>query len=359
MSSIRRSAATAAAAACLLSAALPAQEPQRGPIVKVNAAEIEIGGRVQTQLATTSVEGEPPSDVFIRRARLEIRVKVNDFVSGRIVPDFAGNRVVMKDAFVKLTFDPGFEVLAGNAHRPFSLLEMTSSTRMLPVERGAVIPGIDAVDQYQLVHGLKYSDRDVGLQVMGKPAGAPLSLHYAAGVFRGPLQGDVGAQESYQYAARASVAPVKDVRIGAAWSSRHFARDEAVGDPALERGHAWEVDVEAGGFDPGFHLLAEATRGDYDPFTDATFTGAQGWLAWRSGEVAKRLVAVEPMARVSWAEVDGDDPDADEVGGTLVTPGVTLYFTPLNRLQLNYDLWNPAGGGDAQRSFKAQFQLAF
>lgn len=360
MPSIRRSAVTALAAACLLSATAAAQETQpRGPVFKTGAAEIEIGGRLQTQFVTTSVEGETPSDVFIRRARVEIRVKINDFVSGRIVPDFAGNRVVMKDAFIKLTFDPGFEVLAGNAYRPFSLLENTTSTRIMPVERGATIPGIDAEDEYDLVHDLDYSDRDLGLQVMGKPAGAPLGLQYAAGVFVGPLHGDVGAQNSYQYAARATVSPAKDVRVGAGWSSRHFAQERDAGDPLLRRGNAFEVDAEVGGFDPGFHFLGEAARGDYDPFADAVFTGAQGWLGWRSRELGRRVYALEPMARVSWAEVDGDDPETDEVGGVLVTPGASIYFTPLTRLQLNYDFWNPNGTGASQRSFKAQFQLAF
>jgi hypothetical protein len=359
MSSIRRSAAAALAAACLLTAPAAAQDPQpRGPVLKVNAAEIEIGGRLQTQFVTTSVDGEEPSDVFIRRARLEVRVKVNDFVSGRIVPDFAGNRVVLKDAFIKLTFDPAFEVLVGNAYRPFSLLETTTSVRMHPVERGAVIPGIDAVDEYDLVHDLKYSDRDLGLQVLGRAAGG-LGLQYAAGVFRGPVHGEVGAQNSYQYAARASVSPVTDLRVGAAWSSRHFAVQEGGGDPTLRRGHAWEVDAEVGGFDPGFHALAEVARGDFDPFTDATFTGAQGWLAWRSRELGKRVHAVEPMARVSWAEVEGDDPETAEIGGTLLTPGVSVYFTPLTRVQVNCDFWNPAGGGESQRSFKTQFQFAF
>ena len=67
------------------------------------------------------------------------------------------------------------------------------------------------------------------------PDGAPMGLGWAAGVFRGPLHGDVGAQDSYQFAARVTARPLDALRVGAGWSSRDFVT--GIGEtPALDLG---------------------------------------------------------------------------------------------------------------------------
>lgn len=342
---------------------LRAQDTIQGPAFRVNASEISIGGRVQTQFNTTSVEDEPTGEFLLRRVRLEATVKVNEIVSGKVQPDFAGNRVSLKDAYLKFTFSPAVQVLAGNAWRPFGLLEQTSSTRILPIERGLRIRGLAAQDEYELINRLQYSDRDIGLQVMGTPDGAPLGLGYAVGVFRGPLHGTLGSEDTYQFAARATVQPVKPLRFGAGWSSRDFAARDTAPDtePRVCRGNAYEVDVEYGAFAPGVHLLGEIAWGDRDPFADEAFLGAQAWLGYRTGEISRVISAVEPIFRVSYADLaHATATDATAAsGGTLVTPGINLYFGGLNRIMLNYDVWFADGNADNEGSFKAMFQLVF
>lgn len=349
----------AALAAALFSSPAAAQQPVEGPRLKVGAAEIQIGGRVHTQLATTSVDGVP-SSLFLRRVRLDAVVKVNDVVSGEVQPDFAGDRVSVKDAYLKLAFDPAVQLLAGKAHRPFGLLEQVSSNRILPIERGLRIPGVAGLDEYALVNSLEYSDRDVGIQLMGEPAWAPLGLAYAAGVFRGPLHRQV-PDESYQYAARLTVSPLERLVVGAGWSSRHFGTvvNEVVAD--VERGHAFEVDVQYGAFAPGVHFLGEVAFGDADPFTDTGFLGAQGWLGYRTERLSSTIAALEPVLRVSYGDLDvGEGLQEVALGGMLVTPGVNLWLGGLNRVALNYDVWLPAEeGADTVHGFKAMFQLGF
>lgn len=339
---------------------LQAQEPLEWPQLRVGAAELSVGGRLHTQLNTTDVDGQPPSQLFIRRARIEIGVKVNDRVSGAIQPDFGGDEVDLKDAYVKFTFSPAFELLAGKAYRPFGLLEQTSSKRILPVERGLRIRGLGAVDEYAVTSGLGYSNREIGLQILGAPEASGMDLEWAAGIFRGPLHNQVGDQDSYQFAARATLGPTPDVRIGAGWSSRHFT-DVTAGGHDLERGHAFEMDLEYGRFGPGFHLLAEVSTGDLNPHLDATFTGAQTWLAWRSEELGTDSpgIMVEPLFRLSWAATDTDGPGTVVPGGTLLTPGLNVYFGPLNRIMVNYDVWQGADESPDATSFKLMFQLGF
>ncbi|HEU0052605.1 MAG TPA: porin, partial [Longimicrobium sp.] len=198
-------------------------------MLKAGAMEITIGGRVQTQFNTTDVDTEPATEFTLRRIRLEATVKVNDVVSGKIQPDFAGNRVSMKDAYLKLTFDPAFQLLAGQANRPFGVIQPTSSTRVLPIERGVRIRGVEeALDENELVVELGYADRDVGLQVMGAPTGAPLGFSYQAGFFNGPARAQAGAENTYQLGARVAVEPVHALKMGAAWSSRDFVTTEGL-----------------------------------------------------------------------------------------------------------------------------------
>lgn len=342
----------------ILSARAPAQQTVEGSRLKLNGAELEVGGQVQTQFNTTTVDTEPNAAWLLRRVRLQATVRVNDLVSGKIQPDFAGNRVSIRDAYLKLSFDPGFQLLAGQAYRPFSLLAQTSSARILPVERGARIRGITAIEEQNLVNDLEYGDRDIGLQLMGAPAGAPLGFAYAAGVFQGPLEGGVGNRDSYQLAARATVRPAEIFQLGFGWSSRDFADPLApeAGAPVLERGNAYELDLEIGSFSPGFHLLGEVAVGDLNPFEDSDFRAAHAWLAYRTGPLGRVSASLEPVFRVSYADLEEG---VDTAGGTLFTPGLNVYFGGLNRLMLNYDVWSPDGAADPEGSFKAMFQLAF
>ena len=363
---IRHRGALAVALALLASATrLAAQQTPAGVVLKSGAAEITLNGRVHTQFNTTSVDDEPATLMELRRLRLEVTVRVNDVVGGRIQPDFApGNRVVMKDAYLRLTFDPAFEILAGQANRPFSPIHLTSSNRILPIERGVRIRGLDdAWDEYNLVSGLGYADRDVGLQVLGSPRGAPLGLSYQAGWFNGPARGETGSESTYQLGARLAIHPLERLRVGAAWSSRDFVLADSLAVPGglerIERGSAWEVDVELGAYErPGPHLVAEAAFGDFDPHADARFFGAQAWLAYRTDSVGTKISAIEPVFRVSYGDPDVDGDAGVEGGGTLLTPGINIYLGGLNRVMFNWDFWNPLSGR-SENGFKAQFQLAF
>ena len=347
----------AVAGVALLLAAPAAAQTDGGVRIDSEAAEISIGGRVQTQFNTTTVEDEPESELIVRRARLGLEVRFDERVEGELEVDFAGDRASLKNAYLQLGLSPAIGFRAGKFRRPFSLLEMTSSTRTPVIERGADIRGVTAWDEYELINALAYSDRDVGLQIMGAPDGAPLGLTYAAGVFRGPAHA-VGNDATYQYVARATVTPAEEVRIGAAVSDRAFARERPGSEDLLDvrRGRAVEVDLEYGSFAPGVHLMAEVTAGDFDPFAGEEFFGAQAWLAYRTPPLGP-LEGLEPAVRVSHGTVDRAA-GAEPLGGTLLTPGLNVYLGGRNRVMLNYDFWLARDAAD-RGSFKAMFQLAF
>ncbi|HEX8275878.1 MAG TPA: porin [Longimicrobiaceae bacterium] len=348
-------------AAGLLPSTLRAQQAD-SVVFKANALEVSFAGRVQTQFNTTTVESEPSTEIALRRVRLEATVRLNDWITAKIQPEYAGSRVSVRDAYVRFAFDPALALVAGQAHRPFGTILPTSSTRILPIERGVRIRGLpNAREEQNLVAELGYADRDVGIQLTGEPEWAPLGLSYALGVFNGPARGDARELNTYQLAARVAARPLDLLKLGASWSRRDFVVPDPANEDVLRTrgGQAWGLDAEYGRYAPGLHLLAEAAWGDYDPAEDVTFTGVQGWLGYRTGALTSKLTGVEPVLRVSTGDVDGEPTRLAVDGGTLVTPGLNLYFGGLNRIMLNYDLWSPDGDGGREGSFKIQFQAAF
>lgn len=316
--------------------------------------ELSIGGRVQTQFSTSSVDSVPVQDWALRRARLETAVRFGETVGGKLQVEFAGNRVAIKDAYMRLSFGPALNVLAGQAHRPFGLVTHTSSAMMAPIERGVRIRGLArARDEYVLVSELGYSDRDVGVQLNGRLP-LPLAPFYAAAYTNGPAHLASGGERSYQLSARAGFRPLKSVAVAGSWGRRDFV------DAARSRGgHAWAVDAEVGGYRPGMHLVGEVAFGDENPLEERRFLGAQGWVAYRTRPLGGPVDALEPLLRVSYGDPDTGRRSAGEGAGTLVTPGINLYLGGLNRVMLDLDLWRGAHGAPSAQSLKAQFQVAF
>lgn len=337
-----------------LALASPAAAQQTGPVLRAGAAEITIGGRVHTQFTTSSVDTVPVQEWVLRRVRLESTVKVNDVVGGKVQLDFAGNRVAIKDAYLTMELDPAFRIVAGNQHRPFGIITQTTSNRILFAERGARIRGLtDSWEEHNLVADLGYADRDLGLQITGAPHGAPAGLFYGVGYFNGPARRPALQEDTYQLTARAGIKPARNVTLAGSWSRRDFARGDTT-----HAGTAFALDAEIGHYGPGFHFVGEVVTGDFDPFRDARFFGAQGWVGYRTRELRGSIKHVEPALRLSHGDPDIDEDQDVAVGGLLVTPGVNLYLGGQNRIMFNADLWR-GDNGRREQSFKTQFQLAF
>jgi hypothetical protein len=345
--------------ALVLAAYAPTARAQDTPTrISVNAAELAISGRVQAQVNTSDADGVQDAEMILRRVRLGANVRVNDLVSGRVHADFAGNEVSIADAYMQLDLHPAAQLMAGRAYRPFSIMEQTSSLQIIPIERGLSVRGIQDYDLSAILNGLRYGDRDIGLQLRGSIPDAPLGLGYALGVFAGPAAGDAGGEQTQQFVTRLMANPATRTRLGVAWSRRDFVQEPIPGTFETEAGDAFVLDAEYGGPTPaaGAHVVAEVAMGDFDPFADEDFVGAQVWAGYLF-PVGERITLVEPLLRVSHASIDRFDPTLPD-GGVLITPGLNIYLGGLNRVMLNYDIWRAATGVDAA-SGKVQFQLTF
>src|SRR5690606_20758632 len=102
-------------------------------------------------------------------------------------------------------FDPAFQVRFGQFKKPFSRVELISSSQIIPIERGVRIRGLDDLgrsiiapdgtpiyaeldgdpvfgDEYTLLDDLGYLGRDLGAAIHGGFGGR---LGYTIGVFNG------------------------------------------------------------------------------------------------------------------------------------------------------------------------------
>ena len=318
--------------------------------VHSKAMDLTLTGQFQTQFNTTSVAGEPESEFLIRRARITAEVAVNDFVSGKVEPEFGNGSPMLKDAYVRLSFSPAVRATIGQFKRPFDLFKLAAATEILVIERRGDIRGLDSClgvgglcSFGQLVEGLAYADRDIGFEVGGQDRRGRFT--YAAAVTNGagPNRGDENGTKSYT--ARVSASPVARLRVAVNVGVHDYV-DSTRGD---EYATAFGADVELGTYDGGFHLQAGFVTGDTWRALGAagprTFVTSQGVTTFKLRVRQNRFVtAVEPVVRVSIG--DPSTATADD-GGWLFTPGFVVHFVGRNKAAVNLDIWKPDGGGSA------------
>lgn len=364
----------------LLALSFPAQLA-----AQVERVRVRVTGYAQLQFNATSVDeadvvrpeeliGDPPFSTFeTRRIRPTVDVVIDDWITGRIQPDFALGRLRLADAYMDLGFDEAFGLRVGQFKKPFSLLFLRSSSQILPIERGVRIRGLeDALlarsataphpftvfdgalilgEEQQMLEALGHTVRELGVAAHG-------SLHrlgYEAGIFNGsgPDRRDDNGGKSFAGRITYRVFEGSPLVLGAGASYREarLAGDDADG------GAVFGVDVEWGEFrGRGLHVMAEAVTGE-NFVADGPLWGAQGIVAYFQPLGGGRVEGLEPIARVSFGDPNLDREDDT---GWLLTPGLNLYFYGRNRLMFNWDVFIPGSDRfEVASAFRAQAQLAF
>ena len=136
------------------------------------------------------------STLAIRRARLLFEGTVAKYFDFKIMPDFAGSRLVLQDVYMDARFLPQIRLRAGKFKTPFGLERLQQPVNISFVERA--LPN-------NLV-----PNRDVGIQVHGEFSGGV--LNYMLGVFNGVPDGesadsDQDTHDSKDYAGRVFAQP--------------------------------------------------------------------------------------------------------------------------------------------------------
>lgn len=339
---------------------------------------VDITGRMQFQWNSTSVAedeagGPLASSTFeTRRVRLGADIRVGDWIRGYIEPEYALGSLSLKQVWMSLELDRALVLRAGQFKKPFSVINLTSSTAHPMIERGVRIRGLEESlvaanqgelsgvrgdlligEQHALLDAQGYLAYDLGAMLEGR-AGA---FGWAAGVFNGngPDARDENNGKSLAARVTYDIDMGRPLTLGGAWSRRELRWPTAT-DADTRTGDAFEIDAVLGGLREGWWLLAELSSGT-NIATEERFLGAQGVLARFFGTDGGRIEGIEPMARFSYGDPD-DSIDGD--AGMLVTPGINLYFIGRNRLMFNWDVYVPESDRfETQHAGRAQINLYF
>jgi hypothetical protein len=349
--------------------------------IKSGSAEITITGRLQPMWAYSSAAEELSSVFLIRRARITLEIKINDFISGKIQPDYSTgfgleNGLRLKDAYIDFIFAPEFRFRMGQFKRPFDVFELTSSTLTLVIERTGIVrdaddcAGVGSVCSYsRFTEKLGYADRDVGFEIGGLIAGHWV---WSASATNGQIFEDIVTfadatdttdvfSEGKSFGGRLEYRAA-GLKVGANIAAHDYANPIKL--DTLDYGIGYGADLDWGSYsDPGLHVKAGVTSGDnwrnLDESTGnpSTFLTTQGIVSYRFAVAENKYVnGIEPVGRVSYGDPDTGTSD-DE--GLLFTPGLMAHFTGRNKVALNVDIYRPGGDRDTEYSVKFMTYLYF
>jgi hypothetical protein len=352
---LRRLARLTAMLALLLPLPLSAQFEVSG-----RGATLQVGGRLHYQYTNSSIDGAT-NDFFFRRARLIVDLTVNDFLSGRVQPDFAGGGAALQDVYAQLNFSPTFRVSLGQFKRSFDLFELASSTDLSLIERDGRIEGlggcsgVGSVCSYsRLTEALAFAGRDVGVRVDGSSG----AVSYEASLTNGTGINTSDENSRKSVSGRLTYAINDNVRA----SGQLALHDYPDPDPGSEDATALAFggDVEIGTWRDGLLVQAAVVSGENweldGPAVDApSFLTFQAVASFYHPLDGDRVVGIEPLARVSYGD---PNMDADDDNGLLVTPGFMVYIMGRSKIGANLDIYSPAVG-DKEFSFKIQSFLYF
>lgn len=336
-----------------------AQAGEEGVITK--KSKLTLTGRIQAQWEHTSVEDYSPSTSFsIRRARIKADF-THGALKGRIQYDFGRGRASAQDVYIDWKLADAVSVKMGQYKMPFSLWELTSSTKTMVIERSNRIMGVSTAASFAtnsiLTSDGGWAGRDIGVQVHGTSG----KVSYAAGIFNGNgLNNSRDDDSGKTFAGRVVVNAADKLHVGGAFSNRMI--DDYITVDERENFWAVEGDVDYGiganVEEAGVWLQAEVDYGKNPAFadTDIKFMGFMGVFSYNIlTPNSSQLLSVRPAFRFDWAKRNTDDDDSQTI---LLTPGVDFFMSKYNRFQVNLDVSMPNDDAlDTEFGLRTQFQM--
>jgi Phosphate-selective porin O and P len=340
---------------------------------------VKVTGRLQEQFyyfdnEAYATQVGPQSNIFTRRARIEARGNISENVSVYIQPSFEGGRNLssvtttctssevpagggtptitcrttgrsglrLRDAYIDVRFSQeasksALYLRAGQEKRPYSRYELTSSTNLPSIERGAG-QGLLPLASNDLFGSAGFLSHDVGASVRLEHKLDDVRLvtvKFGAYNGQGESLNDVNDKKSF--GARATAAITDKIDVGGSWFSHDAIVTEGTVPDSSFSNSAWGLDAQYGKpGDEGLFALAEYLQGDNASPDKLQMRGIQGLAAYniRMTSPTSWLYAVEPFARVDLADADTD---ADDNSATTITAGLGLYMSSKAWFRIAYE----------------------
>ncbi len=344
---------------------------------------VKVTGSLQSQAYkfnhTTFGSDSGLSDVFIRRARIEVEGEINEYVKIKIQPSFEGGREMsaqptitctavpagggtpvctssggrsgfrLRDAFIEVTpMKPSAKTILsfrmGQEKRPFNRYTLSSSRNLPSIERGAG-QGLPGLASFDLLNAAGIVEHDVGLSANLKTTiGDNRFVNIKATVTNGEGESvarDRNNRKSFGFRGTADV--YKKLGIGASFYS-HDNANLVAGEDSSYNNKAFGLDAQWGKpGDPGLYVITDFFSGKDRSKAANKMRGLQvvGAYNIRMKNPTSWLYAVEPAVRFDVA-----DPNTD-LSGSEVTTQAQARVTTITAVLGFY------------MSSKAQFRIAY
>lgn len=354
----------------LLGAAAPLSAQLR---ITARAADLTVGGLLQTQYSISSVSGtgrtDAVDDFFVRRARLQVDLRIGA-LDARVEPDFGGGGVGVgpADLFARLTLTPALKLSVGQFKRAFSIFELVSDTDLPTVERDARIEGVNhcpggvggSCSFSRIAQRLQYDERDIGLRIEGDLGSR---LQYQATLTNGQGRNNPDVNDAKSPSARLTFGATPSVRLSAFGAMHDYVGTTSpeVPNPPTRYARAGGVDLEVGTWRRGLHLLAAGIGGD-------NWLGGTAARFWAAEAMASlyvplpdggTLAGIEPMLRLDRTSVDDVPGGLGSMETLTLTPGIALYVSGKNWLGINLDWYHPSDAPGVRDDWSLKSQMYF
>ena len=366
------------------------------------APNIRVSGRMQAHFraasgdSTASFNPNAVSSVFeIRRLRIQADVRFGDNMLVVVQPSFEMGSLRMRDAYLRVGLTPQIGVTVGQEKSPFQRYELNSSNNLLSIERGIRILGLSGKEGLNdLLFNNGYVSHDLGAFVDWAAPGNKATVKL--GVSNGSRESvaDVNNAKSFFGRATATVmvnaADQPLLQVGGSFAARDRAICQTLGTPAStctayyadssETTTAFGLDLEWGGFRPGWHVFLDVATGDNVPLATrkatgrntgnldsasapiVTFMGFSAIGAYRintTGPDTRLVKMIEPALRIDYLD---SDTDIDDDQGLLITPVLNIYFANTVVLRAGFDFYSykdATGTSRSARELKFSWQASF
>jgi phosphate-selective porin O/P len=329
-------------AAAHVAAQTPAPPP---PPPAVTYPNVRITGRVQFQ-AYALDNGDfaaiigPTSTFYARRVRVEARGNISERIAFVVQPSYEGGRVSgfrLLDAFLDfrindLTSRDTLSWRVGSEKRPIGRYELTSSTNLPTIERGAG-RGLVRVAANDLFLNNNFLAWDIGTSLTYAAHG---KYSLKAGVYNGVGEVIADNNDAKSWGVRATYAILPKVGVGGSF----FSGDGIVGTDSSVRHDAYELDLQWGkAGEPGFFALGDYMQGEALDVGRDRMRGITAVASYhhRLGGAHPRFYAIEPAVMIDRGDPNTDVADDD---AWLYRAVLGAYLTPRAHVRLSYELQN-------------------
>jgi len=368
------------------------------------APNIRVSGRMQAHVRASSGDSTGTfnsngnavtSTLEIRRLRIQADVRFGDNMLVVVQPSFEMGSLRMRDAYLRVGLTPQIGVTVGQEKSPFQRYELNSSNNLLSIERGVRILGLSGKEGLNdLLFNNGYVSHDLGAFVDWAAPGNKATVKL--GVSNGSRESvaDVNNAKSFFGRATATVmlnaADQPLLQVGGSFAARDRAICQTLGTPAStctayyadssETTTAFGLDLEWGGFRPGWHVFLDFATGDNVPLATrkatgrntgnldsasasiVTFMGLSAIGAYRintTGPDTRLVKTIEPALRIDYLD---PDTDIDDDQGLLITPVLNIYFANSVVLRAGFDFYSykdATGTSRSARELKFSWQASF